>query len=110
MEKTVINTMSKLVQLATQQASKSRDVFWGARNNYFIQKASRPKRWWTSVPKNQLTSVRVQASFLLKGEGWSMVGSYKFLGIGILCPCSCPCRSGHDVPVNLKWGKCYFLF
>ena len=108
MEKTVSNSMSKLVQLATQQANKSRD-FGGPRNNDFIQKASRPKRWQTSVPKNHLTQVRLQASFILKGGGGVWLG-YKLLGIGILCPCSCPCRSGHDVPVNLQWDKCYFLF
>ena len=34
----------------------------------------------------------------------------KFLGAGILCSCSCPDRSSHDVPVNLQHDKCYFLY
>jgi len=41
----------------------------GARNNDLIQKASRLRKWWTSVPKNHLARVRIQASFILKGEG-----------------------------------------
>ena len=41
----------------------------GERDSDFIQKASKPRRWWTSVPKNHLTQVRIQASFILKGEG-----------------------------------------
>ena len=42
---------------------------------------------------------------------WRMgiVGCCELLGVNILCPCSCPCRSGHIVPVNLQ-DKCYSLF
>ena len=39
-----------------------------------------------------------------------MVSCCKLLGAGILCSRSCPCRSGHDVPVNLQQDKCSFLF
>ena len=46
-----------------------------ARNSDFIQKASRLRRWWTSVPKNHDTQVRIQASFLLKGERLQLVGA-----------------------------------
>ena len=28
----------------------------------------------------------------------------------ILCSCSCPPRSDHDVPINLQPDKCYSLF
>lgn len=31
-------------------------------------------------------------------------------GAGILCSCSCPRRSGHNVPVKLQQGKCCSLF
>ena len=41
----------------------------------FIQKASRPRRWWTSVPKNRLPRVRIQGSFILKGEGMWLVAA-----------------------------------
>ena len=37
-----------------------------ARNSDFSQKASRLKRWWTSVPNDHLTQVRIQISFILK--------------------------------------------
>ena len=47
-----------------------------ARNSDFIWKAGRPRRWWTSVPKNHLTQLRIQASFTLKGEGmWPVVAN-----------------------------------
>ena len=39
-----------------------------ARNSDFNRKASRQRKWQASVLKN-LTQVRVQASFILKGEG-----------------------------------------
>ena len=28
----------------------------------------------------------------------------------ILCSYSCPCRSGHTIPVNFQQDKCYILF
>ena len=34
-----------------------------------MKKASRRRRWRTGVPKNYLTRIRIQASFILKGEG-----------------------------------------
>ena len=48
---------------------------------------------------NLLTQVRIQASFILKGEGvWLIIAD---LGVRILCSCTGP-RTGHDVPVNLQ--------
>ena len=41
--------------------------------------------------------------------GRGMVSCYKLLGVGILCSCSCPCRSGHNVSINLQ-DKSYSLF
>ena len=46
-------TEAKLVLLAAY-VNKSRDEF-GASSIDFIYKASRPRIWWTSVPKNHLT-------------------------------------------------------
>ena len=34
----------------------------------------------------------------------------KFLGVGVLCSCSYPGRSGHNDPINLQQDNCYFLF
>ena len=90
------------------KVNKLRDELLGARNSNFIQKASRRRRWWTSVPKNHLTSVRIQDSFTLK-RGRDVIGCCKFLGVGILYTCSFPPRSGHDVPVNLQQDS-YSLF
>ena len=39
-----------------------------------------------------------------------MASCCKLLGAGILCSCSCPCRSGHNAPINFQQDKCYFLF
>ena len=34
--------------------------------------------------------------------GRSVAGHCKLLDVVILCSCSCPCRSGHKVPINLQ--------
>ena len=40
-----------------------------------------------------------------------MASCCKLLGVRILCSCSGPCRSGHDVSVkHLQQNKCYSLF
>ena len=52
----------------------------GQRDGDFIQKASRLRRWWTRVPNNQPTRVRIQASFILKGEEvWLVVANFLVL-------------------------------
>lgn len=50
----------------------------GARNSDLILKVSRWKRWWTSIPKNHFTQVRIQEAFILKG--WKCNGCCKILG------------------------------
>ena len=47
----------------------NQERFVGTRNSNFIYKARRLKRWWTTVPKNHVIRVRIQAPFILKGEG-----------------------------------------
>ena len=42
--------------------------------------------------------------------GGGVVSCCRLLGVGILCSCSCPHKSGHTVPVNLWQDKYYFLF
>ena len=41
----------------------------GGRNSSCIQKAGRPRRRWTHVPKNRLTCVRIPAPFTPQGQG-----------------------------------------
>ena len=49
---------------------------YGERYRDFIWKASRLRRQWTSVIKNHLFQVRMQTSFMLKGEGmWLVVAN-----------------------------------
>ena len=48
-------------------------------------------------------------AFLKVKCGRGMVSCHKLLGVGILCSSSCPCRSGHNVSINLQ-DKCYSLF
>lgn len=51
----------------------------GVSNGDFIQKVSRLRSWGTSVPKNHLTRIRIQASFILKGDGCSWLLQTYFL-------------------------------
>ena len=76
------------------------------RNSNFIWKASR-LGWWTSVPENHLTRVRIQASLIIKLEGvWLVAANFLVLEpFGL----SCPGRSGYNVPINLQQDKCYSL-
>ena len=96
-----------LVQVCTAGHMKGQLIKrWGeARNSDFIQKASRLKRWWTSVPKNHPNQVRIWVSFILKGERmWLVVANFLVLARpwrGCNSFCSWPCRSDHDVLVNL---------
>ena len=48
--------------------------------------------------------------FLKARWGRDAAGCCKLPGVRIPCSCSCPCRSGPHVPLNLQQDKCYFLF
>ena len=81
---------------------------WG-REYDFIQKASRPRRWRTSVPKNHLTQDRIQASFVLKGEEvWLVVTNFLVSESFVLA--AVHIGQVTDVPVNLQQDKGYSLF
>ena len=56
----------KLVLLTVQEASNMTVKVLG-QELVTIQKASRLRRWWRSIPKKHLTQVRIQVSFILKG-------------------------------------------
>ena len=79
------------------ESRHNRLINWGmswARNNDFISKARRLRRRQSSVSKNHLTTVRTQASFILKREGG-------------VCVCVCVCKLFKDyVPNYLPqvWG------
>ena len=45
-------------------------------------------------------------AFLKARWGRSMVGCCKLLAVRILWFCHCPHKSGHNIPINLQWGKC----
>ena len=50
-------------------------------------------------------------SRLVKGQqGRSVISCCKLLGVESLCCCSCPRRSGHNVPLYLQQDKCYSRF
>ena len=100
-------TEGKLALLAAQQAVKSGDGSLGQGIATFNPKARQPRRWQTSVSKNHLPSVGIQTPFMQERGG---ARGCKLLGAGILCFCSCPRKSGHDVPANLQQNKGYSLF
>lgn len=58
----------RLLLLAIQQANKLRDEMLGQGIDFILQ-SSQLRRWQTSVPKNYLPYIRIQASFMLKGKG-----------------------------------------
>ena len=41
---------------------------------------------------------------------YAWCGCGKLLGVELFCSCSCPCKSGHNVPVTPQQDKCYSLF
>jgi len=47
----------------------NRETSVGVRNNDFIRKASRLRRWWTSVPDNHLAQVWVLLAFIEQRGG-----------------------------------------
>lgn len=53
LESTKCVTQTKLVLLAPQQAN-NREVSCQGKENNFIQKTNRPRRWWAYAPKNHL--------------------------------------------------------
>ena len=59
----------------------------------------------------KLNSLKGFSKALLKARwGRHVVGCCRLLGVGILCSCSCPHRSGHDIPINFQQDKYYSLF
>lgn len=63
-----------------------------------------------SLMSQRAISHQSELCLLLYKKGEGVVNCHKFLGTKILCFCSCPPRSGHDIPVNLQQNRCYSLF
>ena len=79
---------------------------WGNNRKPAVQEDGGP-----SVAMNRHTWVRIQTSFILKGEGvWLVVANTHKNFSGILYSCNCPHRSGHTIPINPQQDKCYSLF
>ena len=68
------------------------------------------RRWAARAQKTQNFSKGFCKGSLKARWGRGVVSCCKLLGVGILCSCSCPHRSGHDAPVNLQQDTCHFLF
>ena len=62
------------------------------------------------APKTLSSPKGFTKAFLKARWERGVVSCCKLLGLGILCFCSCPQRSGQDVPINLQQDKCYSLF
>lgn len=84
-------------------------MFWARNTATLLRKSSRLRRWWTRVPKNHLTQVRIQASFYPKRIG-SVTGGCKLFGAVIPCSCSCPHWSGHSAVIYHQQNKCSATF
>ena len=83
----------------TGQYVKRQDV--GTRNSNFIWKASGPWRRWVSIPKKHHPLVRIQASFMLRGESWFQPDSGKEVLVSSFLQLFTS-RSGQDVSYELN--------
>ena len=73
---TLVNQVYKLILFMARQANKSRNELLGQGITTLFGKPNRPRRWWTSITKNHLPWIRIQASFLLKGERvWQVIAA-----------------------------------
>ena len=103
---TLVNQVYKLILFMARQANKSRNELLGQGITTLFGKPNRPRRWWTSITKNHLPWIRIQASFLLKGEVMMCLVAANFLVPESLVLC----KSSHSVPINLGQDKWYSLF
>ena len=88
-----------------------RPISWvvEAGNSDLIQKASRLRRWWTSVPKNHHTWL--SWSFFYTKRRGHVIGCANFLvPESFVLKAIHIGRSGYNIPVNLQQDKCYSLF
>ena len=92
-------TESELVLLAARQANKLRDQVLGQGIGTLLGKLA--DREDGGCVSQRTVSPKSEG----EGCGWLLQTSW----CRLFCPCSCPPRSGRDVPVNLQQDKWYSL-
>ena len=105
--KTIITYSHKSTCPMHTEAKQIKTLEFGAEKGLFQDHA---RRWVSHVPKTMKSSKGFSNTFLKARWGRGLVSFCKLLGVGILCSCSCPCMSGHDVPVNVQQDKYNCLF
>lgn len=99
-------TKCKFVCLMHGEAKQNKMLELGAEKGLLQGQARRTRG---ACPPNPELLKGFQQS-IFKGKVREEHGCFCKLHVGILCSCSCPGRSGHNVPVNLQEGKCHSLF
>ena len=100
-------TERRFVCLTCRKVKQTKTLKFGAEKGLFWHYERRMGGSCSQSP--ELPEVFQQNMFKGKvREG--IVGCCKLLGVGILCSCCCPCRSGHCVSVNPQQDKYYSLF
>ena len=101
-------TVIKLLLLTKTQNNKSRASCCSEEQQLYSEIQLTQKVMNQFSPKEPSYSLDNSSLFYTK-RGWS-VTCCKLLGTTILSPCSCTCRSGHSVLINLHKNKCDSLF
>ena len=81
---------------------------WGKEQGLY-QESQQTKKMVEQCPKEPSCLSQNSGLFYTK-KGEDVVVCCKLFGVRILCSCSCPGRSGCDVPLKLQQDKCYSLF
>ena len=105
--KTIITYSHKSMCPMHTEAKQIKTLEFGAEKGLLQDHA---RRRVSHVPKTLRSSKGFSETFLKARWGRGLVSFCKLLGVGILCFCSCPCMSGHDVPVNVQQDKYNCLF
>ena len=87
------------------EGKQTKMLDFGAEKSLLLQGHAR--RQVAHAPQNPNSLKGFSKAFLKARRGRGLVGYCTLLGVGILCSCRCPRRSGHDVPVNLQQDKFY---
>ena len=104
----VINTKHKVVCLMHSEARQYLNVVVWRAEKGLLQNCT--EDGWLVPPKIPNSPEGFSKALPKARWGKDVVSCCRLLGVGILCSCSCPHRSGHDVPINLQQDKYYSLF
>ena len=105
--KTIITYSHKFTCTMHTEAKQIKTLEFGAEKSLLQDHA---RRWVSHAPKTLKSSKGFSKTFLKARWGRGLFSFCKLLGVGILCSCSYPCMSGHNVPVNLQQDKHNCLF